>query len=111
MAIAALIPGLALRLALGLTLGLGSCDRPIAQTPPPSPSSSLTPTPSPPTAADRAAATALRQQGLDYRQQGRYDEAIAALQKSLKLDASNLSGRVILGWTLHLAGSQTRFNS
>ncbi len=96
-----------------LTLGLGSCDRPLSQ--PASPSPSLSPVaataaplaPSPLTAADRAAANTLRQQGLDSRQQGRYDEAIAALQQSVELDPSNVSGRVILGWTLHLAGRET----
>lgn len=96
-----------------LTLTLGSCDRPVTQpTPSSSPISPVATTPSPaapspPTAADRTAANTLRQTGLDYRKQGRYDEAIAALQKSVELDPSNVSGRVILGWTLHLAGQET----
>ncbi|MGF1481447.1 MAG: tetratricopeptide repeat protein [Cyanophyceae cyanobacterium] len=47
-------------------------------------------------------AQSLRQQGLEYRQQGRYAEAIAALKQSTELEPQNLSGRVILGWTLHL---------
>jgi tetratricopeptide (TPR) repeat protein len=99
-----------------LTLGLASCDRPTTLSSS-SPSSSLpslspvattvSPTPSPPTAAERTAANTFRQQGLDYRNQGLYDEAIAALQKSVALDPGELSGRVILGWTLHLAGRET----
>ena len=47
-----------------------------------------------------------RQQGLDYRQQERFSEAIAALQKSVELEPQNVSGRVLLGWTLHLAGQE-----
>jgi tetratricopeptide (TPR) repeat protein len=45
-----------------------------------------------------------RQQGLTLREQERYPEAIAALQKSVDLDPKNLSGRVLLGWTQHKAG-------
>ncbi|NJR40038.1 MAG: tetratricopeptide repeat protein [Leptolyngbyaceae cyanobacterium CSU_1_4] len=101
-----------------LTLGLGSCDRsitpssPLSQSSPSLPSlSPVTATPppvlSPPSAAERAAANTFRQIGLDYRNQGLYDEAIAALQKSVELDPNELSGRVILGWTLHLAGQET----
>jgi tetratricopeptide (TPR) repeat protein len=41
--------------------------------------------------------------GLRYRQENRWPEAIAALQKSVELEPNNLSGRVTLGWTLHLA--------
>ncbi|MDY6898750.1 MAG: tetratricopeptide repeat protein [Cyanobacteriota bacterium] len=44
--------------------------------------------------------------GLQYRQQGRYNEAIAAMKKSVELEPENISGRVNLGWTLHLAGKQ-----
>ncbi|MBD2463856.1 tetratricopeptide repeat protein [Oscillatoria sp. FACHB-1407] len=44
-----------------------------------------------------------RLQGLRLREQGRFPEAIAALQKSVDLEPENLSGRVTLGWTLHLA--------
>ena len=43
-------------------------------------------------------------QGLRYRQQERYPEAIAALEKSLDLAPQNVSSRVVLGWTHHLAG-------
>lgn len=46
--------------------------------------------------------------GLQYRQQGRYNEAIAAMEKSVELEPENISGRVNLGWTLHLAGKQTK---
>jgi tetratricopeptide (TPR) repeat protein len=44
-----------------------------------------------------------RQLGLSYRQQGKYSEAIAVLQKSVELEPQNLSGIVLLGWTQHLA--------
>jgi Flp pilus assembly protein TadD len=47
-----------------------------------------------------------RQQGLAYRQQEQFPEAIAALQKSVELEPHNVSGRVLLGWTLHLAGQE-----
>ncbi|NUN66564.1 tetratricopeptide repeat protein [Pseudanabaena biceps] len=52
---------------------------------------------------DKRAADAYRQEGLSYRQQARFSEAIAALQKSVELDPQNTEGRVILGWTQHLA--------
>jgi Flp pilus assembly protein TadD len=45
-----------------------------------------------------------RQQGLAYRQQERYPEAIAALKQAVILDPANISGRVLLGWTQHKAG-------
>ncbi|MBR8838678.1 MAG: tetratricopeptide repeat protein [Stigonema ocellatum SAG 48.90 = DSM 106950] len=45
-----------------------------------------------------------RELGLLYRQQGRYTQAIGAMQKSVELDPENIIGRVNLGWTLHLAG-------
>jgi Flp pilus assembly protein TadD len=47
-----------------------------------------------------------RQLGLLYRQQGRYPQAIEAMQKSVELEPENLMGRVNLGWTLHLAGHE-----
>jgi Flp pilus assembly protein TadD len=53
-----------------------------------------------------ASAAGYRQQGLAYRQQERFPEAIAALQKSVELEPQNVSGRVLLGWTLHLAGQE-----
>lgn len=75
--------------------------------PPPAPPPTTAPPPAPPPSAeDVKAAQALRQSGLDYRRQGRYPEAVTALEKSVDLDPQNLSGRVILGWTLHLAGQQ-----
>jgi tetratricopeptide (TPR) repeat protein len=55
------------------------------------------------TQADKRAADEYRQSGLAYRQQERFDEAIAALQKSVTLDPQNIDGRIILGWTQHLA--------
>ena len=53
-------------------------------------------------------ASQYRAQGLAYREQERYPEAIAALQKAVELDPQNLDGRVNLGWTLHLAGQEDR---
>lgn len=42
--------------------------------------------------------------GLSYRASERYTDAIAALKKSVELEPKNLGGRVMLGWTQHLAG-------
>lgn len=50
-----------------------------------------------------ASASDYRTLGLDYRNQGRLPEAIATLRKAVELDDRNLTGRVNLGWTLHLA--------
>ncbi|KJH71824.1 tetratricopeptide repeat protein [Aliterella atlantica] len=47
-----------------------------------------------------------RSLGLSHRAAGRYDEAIAALKKSVQLEPQNSSGRVLLGWTQHLAGQE-----
>jgi Flp pilus assembly protein TadD len=47
-----------------------------------------------------------RQLGLLYRQQGRYSEAIEAMEKSVEIEPENITGRVNLGWTLHLAGKE-----
>ena len=58
----------------------------------------------PVSAADSA--VEYRQLGLSYRQQGRYSQAIAAMQKSVELQPENIMGRVNLGWTQHLAGKQ-----
>ncbi|AFY52780.1 tetratricopeptide repeat protein [Rivularia sp. PCC 7116] len=44
--------------------------------------------------------------GLQYRQQGNYNKAIAAMTKSVELEPKNIPGRVNLGWTFHLAGKQ-----
>ena len=48
--------------------------------------------------------TYLRQQGLNYRSQKLYPQAIAALKKSVELAPQDLNSRIILGWTFHLAG-------
>ncbi|MBF2028242.1 MAG: tetratricopeptide repeat protein [Oscillatoriales cyanobacterium C42_A2020_001] len=56
--------------------------------------------------APAQSAAEYRQQGLSLREQERYPEAIAALQKSVELEPENLSGRVLLGWTEHKAGQQ-----
>jgi tetratricopeptide (TPR) repeat protein len=49
-----------------------------------------------------------RQRGLSYRNQGQLPEAIEALEQAVALEPANLSGRVLLGWTLHLAGNENR---
>lgn len=72
----------------------------------PSPTAAPTPSPIPPTSEELAQASQARQLGLEYRNQERYDEAISELKKSVTLDPQNLSGHVILGWTLHLAGQR-----
>ncbi len=48
--------------------------------------------------------TYYRQQGLNYRSQKLYPQAISALKKSVELAPQDLNGRIILGWTFHLAG-------
>ncbi len=55
------------------------------------------------TQVNKQAAEEYRQLGISYRKQERFDEAIASLQKSVNLDPCNLDGRIILGWTQHLA--------
>lgn len=60
-----------------------------------------------PSSAWATSAGEYRQQGLAYRQQERFPEAIASLQKAVELEPQNVSGRVLLGWTLHLAGQET----
>ncbi len=47
-----------------------------------------------------------RQLGLSYRQQGRFNEAIAAMQKSVQLEPENTTAQINLGWTLHLANQE-----
>lgn len=51
-----------------------------------------------------SSANEYRALGLSYRSSERYPEAIAALKKSVELEPRNASGRVLLGWTQHLAG-------
>lgn len=48
-------------------------------------------------------ASEYRSLGLSYRAAQRYEEAIAALKKSVQLEPQNAAGRVALGWTQHLA--------
>lgn len=85
---------------LSLCLLCLSCQAPA---PSPSPSPSFTPAPSP-IALDPRRAAQLRQEGLRHRQQGDLPKAVAALEEAAKLDWPNVSGRVLWGWTLHLAG-------
>ncbi|MGL5923187.1 tetratricopeptide repeat protein [Chroococcidiopsis sp.] len=51
-------------------------------------------------------ASEYRALGLSYRAAAKYPQAIAALQKSVELEPQNLSGRILLGWTQHLAGQK-----
>lgn len=51
-------------------------------------------------------ASEYRSLGLSYRANERYDDAIASIKKSVALDPQNASGRVLLGWTQHLAGQE-----
>lgn len=48
-----------------------------------------------------------RQQGIQYRAQEQFPQAIAAFQKAVELDQKNLAGRIGLGWTLHLANRRS----
>lgn len=51
-------------------------------------------------------ASEYRALGLSYRTSERYSEAIAVLKKSVEIEPQNSSGRVMLGWTQHLAGQE-----
>jgi tetratricopeptide (TPR) repeat protein len=53
-------------------------------------------------------ASEYRQLGLSYREQGHYEDAIAALQKAVALEPDSQSGRVLLGWTQHKAGQNAQ---
>jgi tetratricopeptide (TPR) repeat protein len=52
--------------------------------------------------------TSFRQQGLNYRSQKLYPQAIAALEKSVNLAPQDINGKIILGWTYHLAGKPSQ---
>ncbi|ERN41572.1 tetratricopeptide TPR_4 repeat-containing protein [Rubidibacter lacunae KORDI 51-2] len=60
--------------------------------------------PPPPTAAERQQSASLRLRGLEARQAGDFTAAIAAMRAAVALDPTQQSGRVLLGWTLHLDG-------
>ncbi len=47
-----------------------------------------------------------RQQGLNYRQRGDLERALATLTIAAALDPGNPDGYIILGWTQHLAGQR-----
>lgn len=49
-------------------------------------------------------AASLRESGIQYRQAGQLPESIEALRQAVTLEPDHLEGRVMLGWTLHLAG-------
>jgi len=51
-------------------------------------------------------ASEYRALGLQYRQRGQLPEAIAAFEQAVALEPENLDGRVLLGWTQHLAGQE-----
>jgi Flp pilus assembly protein TadD len=55
---------------------------------------------------DPRAASQYRQQGLSYRQQERFSEAIAAFEKAAELAPQDVPTRILLGWTQHLAGQE-----
>jgi tetratricopeptide (TPR) repeat protein len=96
---------------IGAGFTIGSCGNTLIATISPSPTmpaiAQITPSPVIPTISDRKAAQKYRQSGLKLRQQGNYTEAIASFEKAAKLDPSNLSGRILWGWTLHLAEKET----
>ena len=96
---------------IGAGLSIGSCGNAPIATVSPSPTISAiaqsTPSPVIPSSAERKAAQIYRQSGLKLRQRGNYAEAIASFEKAAKLDPSNLSGRILWGWTLHLAEKET----
>ena len=56
--------------------------------------------------SQKAESSQQRAAGLSYRDQARYEDAITAFKASVRLDPTNLSGRVGLGWTQHLAGKE-----
>jgi len=90
--------------AIALIALLSACSAP--PSPEPSPSPPPTPSPSPSVSPDPHAAATQRQRGLELRQQERFPEAIAALEQAVALAPEHLDGRVLLGWTLHLAGER-----
>jgi Flp pilus assembly protein TadD len=82
------------------TLLLLSCTT--APTPPVIPVTP-SPTPTPESKAQQQEAAKYRQLGLKYRAQGDFTQSLAALEKSVQLAPSHVEGKVILGWTQHLA--------
>ena len=96
---------------IGAAFTIGSCGNTPIATVSPSPTipaiAQSTPSPVIPSSADRKTAQTYRQSGLKLRQRGNYTEALASFEKAAKLDPSNLSGRVLWGWTLHLAEKET----
>lgn len=59
------------------------------------------------TSANHYQASKYREQGLSYRQQERYADAIASMQAAVALQPDHIDGRVNLGWTQHLAGDES----
>jgi Flp pilus assembly protein TadD len=97
---------------IGAGFTIGSCGNAPIATVSPSPTilaiAPSTPAPVIASSADRKAAQTYRQSGLKLRQRGNYTEAIVSFEKAAKLDPSNLSGRILWGWTLHLAEKETK---
>jgi Flp pilus assembly protein TadD len=105
------LAGIAAILTPWTIIGCGKITPPFTPPSPQTPPISHTfPTPHPfptiSTKVDSKTAAKLRQLGLQYRQQGRYVEAITSLEKATSLEPQNLSGQVLLGWTLHLANRE-----
>ncbi|MEI6427220.1 MAG: hypothetical protein WCO45_02355 [Pseudanabaena sp. ELA607] len=71
------------------------------------PTSTLKNNSSPIDPAAKRLANDLRQQGLSYRQQQRFPEAIKALIQATQLDPEAIDGWIILGWTQHLDRQST----
>ena len=79
---------MSLGVGIGISVGIGvGADKPAIATP--------------------STAEDYRIQGLAYRQQGRFDEAIAAMKTAVELDPDYVSGHVLLGWTQHLDSQAT----
>jgi Flp pilus assembly protein TadD len=94
-----------------LLLLITSCNSPSTVSPPsiPEPAPPESPPSLPnPSPVDRQTAEKLRLEGLKLRQQGNYERAIQSLEKAVNLDPTNLSGQIILGWTLHLNHQETQ---
>jgi Tfp pilus assembly protein PilF len=74
----------------------------------PKPMKTIPPSPKIIPKRDIKSANEYRQLGLDYRKQGNLVKAIQSLEKSVILDPQNISGKVILGWTYHLAKQEQK---
>lgn len=89
-----------------LSLVIVGCSQQL--TPEPEPIKTIPPSPKSLPKRDIKSANEYRQLGLDYRKQGNLVKAIQSLEKSVILDPQNVSGKVILGWTYHLAKQEQK---